>query len=1340
MLIKKLPLFFFCVFFHQFVFGQCSYNLPDTVCPLQNITITNPGTLSVGKCSHRLDSLESVQNLPPVSIGIYQFKMIKEDGRYFIYANENGNVNTHLYEFNSTFDVLLNSQVKTVVNDNCPTSVGFDMVKIDSVRWVAFKVDLNNNNLYKLSLDSLNDDSVDFQYIGNFGINQPVRLKIFGDYLFVCNNGDNSISKIHFDNTFQNILDSSVITGPFNAPRQMDVIYDCLTDSFFGYVTNYFGGTITRIDFGNSLNNNNPSTTVLTAPVGSVFGLKMYNQQNEWYCFVTNDNGRLKLLKLGTPGNLNPVVLLDTVPTLMPSPYNVELLNDSSVLHVISGYNLTHFSFAANCVNDNWAQGIDSVNFNFQAADTGMQYFEVATDGTDHITYYANDSVYIYIPLPIAGFTTTGTCEGLPVNFTDETELCYGNIITWQWTFGDTNTSTLQNPSHTYVTGGSYNVTLTVYAANGDSSTFTKNITVVPIPVAEYTPSAFAECAGYVMQFTDGSTAANDSVVNWLWHFGNQDSSTVQSPSYTFATSGSYDVQLIVTNSNGCVDSITKTINILPTPVALFSISGTCAGGTVIFTNLTDSATNPGVNYNWSFGDGNSSTVDLPAHVYTATDSSYLVQLTATAANGCSTTYTDNVIITHPALVSFTQTADTVCKNVPVTFTNTSTTQNINDLIVLKHWEFSDGFIIDNVDIVTHTFPDTGIYYVVLTVVTATYCDSSFSGSVTVLQNPAAGFTFTNACLNDSNLFVSTSVPVPGDNINTYSWNFGDGGTGANGTSTYHTYSDTGLYNASLTIISINGCIDSITKGIVVYPLPVANFVTPVLCSDSLTQFNDFSFINTNDTLNYWSWSFGNLNSSTLQNPSNNYSQPGNYNVELIVGTQKGCRDTITKPVTVKLSPSPSFSVDSICHGDFTHFYFIDLSPSTGLINAWNWNFGEFGSGNSTFQNPIHQYQLPATYNVTVTATDTNQCFKSYTQPVVIHANPVIGFTTSNPCDSALTIFTDSSTVAGDTIKQWDWVINSATVSTASTANYTFNAPGSYLVQLTVTSNAGCSSDTIKGIIIYANPVASFTSAPAYASPNQLVSFTNSSQNAVSYLWDFGDGFNSVLTSPAHAFADTNVYNIMLIAFSDKGCTDTAYASYNVLIPDLEIAVTDVNSQLQNNLLTLSAQLANLGNINIDNYKVVANVEGLPSLVEFSNTHITVASPVISYIFKAKVELINDFNPGYFCIEVQKPNGVDDGNLANNRLCKSIESSFGLLNITPNPTSGNIQLYINSPFDQEISIEIYDAISKRVLSNKVKVKKGFNNLTVESDNLNNGVYFLRLFNELTIIKSSFIKQ
>lgn len=262
----------------------------------------------------------------------------------------------------------------------------------------------------------------------------------------------------------------------------------------------------------------------------------------------------------------------------------------------------------------------------------------------------------VYAP-PQAKFASANEiCLGTPMSFTDQSTAQNSLVTGWVWNFGDGSpTSSQQNPSHTYVSAGTYTVTLSVRSAVGCPSvaSFSKQVVINPQPSADFTIST-PQCAARLLTFTSTSVANAGTLTKWTWNFGDGTPSfsvSANSPQvHTFASTGTYDVSLQVESSKGCTSSVQKKqVNIRPVPVPGFAMPGNCINDPV--TQFTDTSSiadgsQAGFTYRWNFGDGNStpanpntSTVKDPAHKFTATGN-YPVTLVVTSAYGCADSLT----------------------------------------------------------------------------------------------------------------------------------------------------------------------------------------------------------------------------------------------------------------------------------------------------------------------------------------------------------------------------------------------------------------------------------------------------------------------------------------------------------------------------------------------------------------------------------------------------------------------------------------------------------------------------------------------------------------------------
>jgi len=225
-------------------------------------------------------------------------------------------------------------------------------------------------------------------------------------------------------------------------------------------------------------------------------------------------------------------------------------------------------------------------------------------------------------------------CEGETIDFTDNSYSALGDVIGWSWDFGDGQLSTDQAPGQVEFTdAGSYWVTQTITDIQGCEASDSLEIVVNPNPVADFTATEI--CEG---EETDFQSTSTGSVSDWNWNFGDSSTETGSSTSNSYATAGSYDVQLTVETTDGCADTTTATVSVFSNPTA--SATSSIAGFEGTFTadlEVDEEAewtisgiSNPGVNpFNYTFPDSGW----------------YEVTLIVTNGNGCSDIFEDSVYI-----------------------------------------------------------------------------------------------------------------------------------------------------------------------------------------------------------------------------------------------------------------------------------------------------------------------------------------------------------------------------------------------------------------------------------------------------------------------------------------------------------------------------------------------------------------------------------------------------------------------------------------------------------------------------------------------------------------------
>ncbi|MFM7016257.1 MAG: PKD domain-containing protein, partial [Bacteroidota bacterium] len=574
--------------------------------------------------------------------------------------------------------------------------------------------------------------------------------------------------------------------------------------------------------------------------------------------------------------------------------------------------------------------------------------------------------------MPQANFANTSSCEGSATNFTDLSSVVSGSISDWSWTLGDGNTISGNTPSHTYASPGNYNVSLIVTTAAGCKDTLEKTISVYPVPVANFASGNV--CLGDTTNYFDQSQVLGGSPFTYSWTFGDGGSSSYGTPNHYYNAAGSYPVQLTVTTPYGCTNTIMQMVDVFDHPITQFVSGNVCMNSPTLFMDASTVSDGTIAGWAWTLGDGTSATAQNPSHFYNA-PGVYSISLETTSNHGCKSSIIDSIEVyglPTPSPIS-----GSGCVNNSISLMDTAS--GPNNTITAWEWDFGNGTSSTDAN-VSISFATAGTHAVSLTTTNANGCRATNIVNVIVNPLPVAGFIPSDACANSSTIFTNTST-ISSGTISGYFWNFGDGfGTSTSVNPTY-TYLQPGTYTVTMIATSNEGCSDTITHSVTIFPLPVPNFlhISAAGCGPLVVNFTDSSYI-TQGSVIAWFWDFGDGQSSTLQNPSHTYETSGTYNVTLTVTSNNGCENSITVPNIVTVYPGPvaEFEPDpaqaSIIHPEFN---FTNLTNG-GL--TYQWTFGD-GTGNSQFE-PNHVYADTGTYMVTLYVVNAYGCRDTVQHPV----------------------------------------------------------------------------------------------------------------------------------------------------------------------------------------------------------------------------------------------------------------------------------------------------------------------------------------------------------------------
>ncbi|HSG68332.1 MAG TPA: PKD domain-containing protein, partial [Bacteroidales bacterium] len=554
-----------------------------------------------------------------------------------------------------------------------------------------------------------------------------------------------------------------------------------------------------------------------------------------------------------------------------------------------------------------------------------------------------NDTVCLNTPMTFDGSSTT-------------------NITDWEWDFGDGSTATGQSVAYTYLNPGDYLVSLYVLNENSCTDTVQYNVNIATLPTCDFTMSPNdTNCINEEIFFSGTGSA---DVISWDWDFDDGNFANGQNVSHSFASAGTYNIMLVVTNATGCTDTTIYSREVLDINID-FTItpSPSCLGEVISLDGTGDDVTF--TDWIWDFGDGNSAIGRNVTHLYATFDTFNIMLIV------CSDTVIHSHIVQEPAS-AFAGSDESICEYFSFDFSSAAVPASATAYDSLR-WigglgTFNDPTLL--LPVYTPAPGEIGPVQLSLISLARIPCSNDTSTmTLTIFDGPEADFTITppdSICVGEWISLDASSTTT----ITSWDWDFGDGNTGT-GQNTSHAWATAGTYDITLVVTNSDVCYDTVIYSIEVHELPAADF--DILPNDSICRFEELTF-NANSTTNIltWDWDLGDGNTASGQNITHSYASAGTYDVYLYVYNENSCTDTVLKQVTIFELPTSDFTMspnDTNCINEEVFFF----GTGSADVVAWDWDFGDGNTGSG--QNVSHVYTSAGTYTIMLVVTNGNGCY-----------------------------------------------------------------------------------------------------------------------------------------------------------------------------------------------------------------------------------------------------------------------------------------------------------------------------------------------------------------------------
>ncbi len=771
---------------------------------------------------------------------------------------------------------------------------------------------------------------------------------------------------------------------------------------------------------------------------------------------------------------------------------------------------------------------------------------------------------------PNALFSTDNKCLYDSILLNNQSTVLHDTIVSCKYYWGNNDSTIDKNNKNVlykkYNNPGFYTLSQIVTSNFLCKDTFSKQIYIAPIPQTGFVVDKYNQCFnGHLFTVTDTSTIPTGLYLR-KWNLGDNSFDTSSQLQKTYTQWGNYRITLTNISDSGCIDSLQKNIQLFPSPKSIFSINQKqyCLSGNLFQT--IDSSTLAGGTYKrkWFWGDGTIDTSINPIHSYSSAGK-YYISLVVVSNNNCSDSIVDSVEVLPMPSARFSVIEK--CLFDSTLFIDSSYITNGN--IIKWDWFWGDSTTSSysgTKNSLSHLYSYPNTFQVKLILTSDKGCIDSSSSLAQVYTIPKPSFIVQNNCIYDSLLFEDRSTIVNG-NILQWKWNWGDSTEFVSNQFnkfTSHLYNKEGLYQVMLHTLSGKGCIDSFEYAVTVYAKPTAHiFVNDVCIYDSIEAIDSSAISSGNIYKRFWFWGDSKMDSSIDKSISHLYSNPGKYNLTLITESNFGCKDTLSKIVSIHSQPIMDFSFVAACSNDSSliedHSYML---TDTIIQQQWLWGDQTQSIYTRPFMSVKHLFVKWGIHTITLFNTTNFGCIDTLSQDIYINPSPKTFFRTNDVCIGDSTLFENLSSIDSGQIVEYFWNYGDG----KSKIEYIYNPAHKYIYThdsdfipiLICRSDLGCVSAFNGSAIVHPLPKSQYIVNKHVGCEPFLLNTVDKSlckrDTIIDWQWSWGDGYTSYNQNGSHTYVLSGLYQPKLTVKSNAGCTHTWEDSIPIIVNEKPIA------------------------------------------------------------------------------------------------------------------------------------------------------------------------------------------
>jgi gliding motility-associated-like protein len=693
-----------------------------------------------------------------------------------------------------------------------------------------------------------------------------------------------------------------------------------------------------------------------------------------------------------------------------------------------------------------------------------------------------------------------------------------------------------------------------------------------PTPQALFTINNPKQCArGNHFEFTNQTNAFNHSL-NYLWNYGNGDTTSATEPNYSYSTFDTFYVSLEVTNINLCKSIFSDTIYVDPNPVADFNSSDSLLCFNYQSYDFISTAIVSKGNisqYYWNLDAGKKDSISNVMGIKYDSIGSYSIVHIVTSSENCKDTIQKTIEVKrHPDSKFEYDTLDFCLKLNEFNLIDSST-HNVSHTSI---WEIPDLGRSDTTKNITYSFLENGKYDFRLIVFDQFGCEDTSIGTITVHPQSQLAFDTDTVCLRDSLTLLSKSTVSSGD-IASWEWNLGNGQSG-NGEEFTFLYPATGNYDISLYTNTDKNCKDTLTRysSVLIRPLPapLISAVSPICENFNLQISNNTADTGQHTNTNYFLDWYG---TQQLENDKTFERLPldtGVQQLNFIAVNQFGCRDSTL--LNFRIIPEPK--------ADFFFPFRLQclrgniFEPENKTINYnysvdYFWDFG--GTNTFTIFEPVISFPDIGIYPMYLTVTNNYGCVSTIRDTLEIDFFPIPTIIYDLNADSQCLfgnefVFANSSVISNGTFDTYVGFADLDTFYFGDTLSVKLPQAGLYNFDIFINSDLQCKDTVTAQIMVWEMPVSDFiVSDPTGCEGQSKFIFTNQSpvfSGVIDFIWKYDNIVNTdSIASLTYVFPTEGFYTAELIAITENNCRDTF--SENLIINPVPIPQISVNTAEQ---------------------------------------------------------------------------------------------------------------------------------------------------------------------------------